>query len=383
LRIALVGPSWPFKGGIAYYTTRLYRELRHQHQVEFYTFSRQYPALLYPGQSDRDESNLALKEEAARPLIDSLNPVSLYRTVRAIAAFDPELLVLPWWVMFWAPHFTWLARALKRRRPRCKIVFLCHNVIAHDSGAVSRLLTRWTLRNGDAFLVQSRRDHEQLLGMFPGAVVERIEHPSYDLYEAGGIGRETARQALKLGRHVALFLGFVRPYKGVDVLLEALPKVLEQVDLETVIVGEFWEGTQTYSRKLDELRLSERVRLVDRYIPHEEVPYWLAACDVVVLPYLEATGSGVLKLAYGCGRSVIASRVGSLGDEVVDGKTGLLVRPGDAGELADALIRFYREDLRDTLETGVLQQRRQFSWQAAVSALQRLSRHPPVRDGRP
>ena len=102
-----------------------------------------------------------------------------------------------------------------------------------------------------------------------------------------------------------------------------------------------------------------------------------------ILPYLEATGSGVLKLAYGCGRSVIASRVGSLGDEVVDGKTGLLVRPGDAGELADALIRFYREDLRDTLETGVLQQRRQFSWQAAVSALQRLSRHPPVRDGRP
>jgi glycosyltransferase involved in cell wall biosynthesis len=114
-----------------------------------------------------------------------------------------------------------------------------------------------------------------------------------------------------------------------------------------------------------------------------DMPEVLAACDVVVLPYLEATGSGVLKLAYGCGRSVIASRVGSLGDEVVDGKTGLLVRPGDAGELADALIRFYREDLRDTLETGVLQQRRQFSWQAAVSALQRLSRHPPVRDGRP
>ena len=151
-----MGPSWPFKGGIAYYTTLLYRELRGRHIVRFHSFSRQYPAWLYPGENDRDESNLALKEDDARPTIDSLNPLSLSRTAREIAAFEPELLVLPWWVMFWAPHFTWLARTLKRRRPGCRIVFICHNVQAHDSGTVSRNLVSRPARSQPSACRSSR-----------------------------------------------------------------------------------------------------------------------------------------------------------------------------------------------------------------------------------
>ena len=382
MKIALVGPSWPFKGGIAYHTTLLYRELRRRHTVQFHSFSRQYPAWLYPGESDRDESNLALKEEEARPTIDSLNPFSLFRTVRAIVAFEPDLLVLPWWVMFWAPHFTWLAKALKRRRPDCRVVFICHNVSAHDSGAVSRLLTQWTLRNGDGFLVQSGRDREQLLSMLPTAHVQQIPHPVYRLYDRQTVDREAARRALQLQGNVALCFGFVRPYKGVNVLLEALPAVLQEVDLQTVVVGEFWGGTDTYRETLRRLGLLDRVRLVDRYIPHDEVKYWFAACDVVVMPYLEATGSGVLKLAYGCGRTAIASDVGSLGEEIIDAETGLLVPPGDASALAGALIRFYRDGLRDRLESGVVRRGRDDGWGEVVTALENLCQRPRAAAGK-
>jgi len=340
-------------------------------------------AWLYPGENDRDESNLALKEEDAHPTIDSLNPFSLLSTVKAMVAFEPDLLVLPWWVMFWAPHFIWLAKALKRHRPDCRVVFICHNVRAHDSGAVSRMLTHWTLRNGDGFVVQSSRDREQLLSMFPAAHVQQVRHPVYRLYDQHAVDRDAARRALNLKGNVALFFGFVRPYKGVNILLEALPAVLQEVELETVVVGEFWGGTDTYRETLRRLGLLDRVRLVDRYIPHDEVKYWFAACDVVVLPYLEATGSGVLKLAYGCGRTAIASNVGSLGEEIVDSETGLLVTPGDAAELAAALIRFYREGLRDGLESEVIRRGRHSGWSEVVTALERLCQQPRVAAERP
>jgi glycosyltransferase involved in cell wall biosynthesis len=372
LNIVLIGPSWPFKGGIAYHTTLLYRALRRNHQVEFITFKRQYPAWLYPGEGDKDEDNTTLREDQARPLIDSLNPISLIRTAQAIEHFDPELLLVPWWVAFWAPHFLLLIRSVRRRCPNCRVVFVCHNVTAHDSGILSRRLTQVTLAQGDAFLVQSGRDRECLLELLPDAMVEQVEHPSYDLFPGEQFDRVAARQQLQLVGNVALFFGFVRPYKGLDILLDALPATLEQIDLQVLIVGEFWRGADHYRQSLERLGVGDHVHIVDAYVPHDEVARWFAATDVVLLPYLEATGSGVLKLAYGCGRCAIGSKVGSLGEAIIDGESGLLVPPGDAGALAEALIRFFKDGLRDPFEADVRRRRQEYSWQALVDAVQRL-----------
>jgi glycosyltransferase involved in cell wall biosynthesis len=372
VKITLVGPSYPFKGGIPQYTTALYQNLAAEHQVLFISFKRQYPDWLYPGKGDRDLTQNELKADIGHQIIDSLNPLTWQKAASEICRFNPDLVIFPWWVMYWAPPFVCMIHAIRWRLKSTKIIFLCHNVISHDSGSLSRFLTRLTLRLGDGFIVQSAQDKLELESIRKNGSIIRVEHPSYHVSELEHNSREAARVKLGLKGDVILFFGFIRPYKGLSVLLEAMATVLAERKCTLVIAGEIWGDQRVYTRQIAKLGIDEQVRLQGEYIPQQSIATYFLASDLVALPYLSATGSGVVKLAYSYHRPVVVSNVGSLPDSVIPGQTGYIVPSNDASALANSILTYLGEADRTTMEKAIAKHVLQFGWDQVVEAVETL-----------
>lgn len=376
MRLCLVGPTYPYRGGIAHYTTLLARHLRNsdEHELLFISFSRQYPGWLYRGRTDRDPSRHPLQAEAEY-LLNPLHPLSWWRTLRRIGRWTPDAVVLPWWVPFWAPVWAALGRGIRRLPGDPRLLFICHNVLPHEQGALGRLfmpaVVRHTLSPGDGFIVHARSSAERLEGILPEARYRVTPHPSY-----AALGREKGGAlpvAVPRDRPLLLFAGFVRPYKGLDVLLQALPEVLARRPAHLLVAGEFWQGVKGYRKQMAALGIAGAVTLLDAYLPDEQLSACVAAADVVVLPYRSATQSGVVQLAFGHGRPVITSDVDGLRDVVDHEQTGLLVPPEDPAALAAAINRFFDEDLGDAMRANIETQAGRFSWDRLLAALLELA----------
>lgn len=373
MKCALIGPTYPFRGGIAHYTTLLCHHLRQRHQVDFISFRCQYPDWLFPGRTDREPSQPLLAVDCER-LIDPFKPWSWAQAARRIQAFAPDLLLLQWWVPFWAPVWSsilWLAR----RRIDPRVLFIAHNVLPHEARPVDRLLARQTLGQGNALIVHSQRDRDDLLRLLPGAEVRVTAHPTYEMFAQETPSRAAARRTLDLDDEipVLLFFGFVRPYKGLTHLIEALPTVLAHLDAHLLVAGEFWDDPAAYQARVQALGLEERVRIVDRYIPGEEVGAYFAAADLVTLPYVDATQSGVIQIAFGFDVPVVTTTVGGLAEAVEDGLTGFLVPPEDSQALAAAILRFFQEDRATVFRANIRAQRDRFSWERLVALIEELA----------
>lgn len=313
MRIAVVGPVYPYRGGIAHYTTRLAQAIREEgHELLVVSFQRQYPRFLYPGKSDRDPSQ-DVEQIEAEFILDPLYPWTWQRSVRRIKEFAPDLVVIQWWTTFWGPAFWWLARGL---RPACKVVFLIHNVLPHETRFFDPWVARWTLSQGGGFIVQAESQRDKLKELLPLADPLLVEHPLYDQFAEKRIDKGEARRRLGLpeDRPVLLFFGIVRPYKGLRNLIEALALVYQQgYSPLLVVAGEFWENVEDYQKRIKELGLEEAVRIYNYYIPNEEVPVFFSAADVFVAPYTGGTQSGALKIALAFGLPVVASEKISFG----------------------------------------------------------------------
>lgn len=336
MRIAVIGPVPPFRGGIALHTMMLARALVPLAEVQVISFTRQYPGWLYPGASDVDRDAAPMSGAPCRYLLDSLDPRSWHRTVEAVTAFGAGAVVIPWWSAYWAPCVAWLARRFSRLG--IPVHFVCHNVSGHDAPPWQRALARWALRRGRGFVVQSEAERAALLHWMPDARTVVSAHPAYVQYPEPR-ERPERRAALEL-----LFFGFVRRYKGVDLLLQALPAIRDR-DFVLTIAGEIWEQREQLRALAAAPELAGRVEFLDRYAGVEEAARLFARADAVVLPYRSATGSGVLGLSYRYGVPVIASRVAGLAEFVVEGKTGLLVAPGSVESLAATLRAISAESL--------------------------------------
>jgi glycosyltransferase involved in cell wall biosynthesis len=368
MRICLIGPSYPFRGGIAHHTTLLCHHLRKRHQVSFYAFKRQYPGWFFPGKTDRDTSIRPLKEEGIEYLLDSVNPLTWWHVYKRLKEDRPELVIIPWWSSFWTPQFWTIATLAKRVSP-AKILFICHNIVDHESRNLSEICTRAVLRKGDYFFVHSSNDGRLLREIIPSANITRAFHPVFDFFNNGVLSKPAARAKLGLQEDTILFFGFIRPYKGVDDLLRAMPLIVKERRVTLLVVGEFWQGREVFAQRLRELRIEEAVRVVDRYVPNEDVALYFSAADVVVLPYLSGTGSGVLQIAYGFEKPVIATHVGSLPEVVDEGRTGYLVNPGDPRALADAVIRFFEEQKESEFVDNIRHEKEKFSWERLVTLI--------------
>jgi glycosyltransferase involved in cell wall biosynthesis len=372
MRWALVGPLHPYRGGIAHYGALLALELARSDEVAAVNFRRLYPRLLFPGRTQFDESRAPIAFEAPR-LLGSLDPASWRRSARHIAALRPDALLCHWWHPFFGLAYGGLARHLARELPGCRRLLLCHNVHPHESSRVDRWLTRRALDRFQAFLVHSQEDAAHLRGFLPGAELAIHPHPRYNAFHRDVPSREAARQRLGIGpaERVALFFGYVRAYKGLDLALEALAAV---PDLRLWVVGEFYEDRRPYEARIRSLGLGDRVVLEDRYVANEEVPLFFQAADLVVQPYRSATQSGIAQIAFAFHTPVLATRVGGLPEQIDEGVTGLLVPPDDAAALARALRRFFAEDLAAPMAAAIRADAERFSWSGLADALRRLAR---------
>jgi glycosyltransferase involved in cell wall biosynthesis len=341
------------------------------HEVFVVNFSRLYPSLLFPGRTQFDESGEPLEVESVR-LIDSINPISFWSAARSIRSFDPHLIVFQWWQPFFAFAYAKMVFFLGRSL-RDRVVFLCHNVLPHERSAVDNVLIRLGFLQVGRFLVQSQEDRGDLLSFKKNSVVAVHPHPIYDTFNRGRYERDSARREIGVEGNVLLFFGLIRPYKGLGVLIDAFAGLVEQLDATLLVVGEFYEDKEPYLRRLQRLKLEDRVVVVDDYVPNEEVEKYFVACDLVVLPYLSATQSGITQIAFAFDKPVVVTAVGGLPDVVEDGVTGYVVPADDPAALCEAMRRFFADDARERMGKAVANAKPRFSWERCTEILIELT----------
>lgn len=373
VRLAVVGVSYPYRGGISHFSTLQVRALRRKYDVSFITLSRQYPGFLFPGQTQIDYSAKTLVEPN-EPIIDTLNPLTWIKAARRLNREQPEMIIFQWWHPYFAPTFgsivRLLAPALRRR-----VCFLCHNVMPHEGNPLQTLLTRYAFPRGGFYIVHSEQDRQQLNALRPRATIRKGCHPTYSEFADGAAGdKRDARRALGIdeNRRTMLFFGLVRNYKGLRHLIEAMPGVLKEMDCRLLVVGEFYDDKASYLELIDRLELRDHIMVVDRYVPNEEVGRYFRAADVAVLPYTSATQSGIVQIAFGLGTPVIVTRVGGLPEVVEDGRTGLVVAPASAEALVEAIVRYYDSGLEDRFREAIAGQASRFDWDEEVALVDEL-----------
>jgi glycosyltransferase involved in cell wall biosynthesis len=247
---------------------------------------------------------------------------------------------------------------------------VCHNVLPHERGRMDASLTRLALARADRLIVHSQADFVRARTLMPQAKVKVAAFPTYGaVLDATPWTREQARAELGLQGRVLLFFGLVRPYKGLLDLLDALPRVLTELEITLLVVGEIWGEKEVYARRLSQLGIATHVRFIDRYVDNQEAAMYFAAADLVVLPYREATGSAVLQLAFAAGVPVVATRAGSIADAVDEGETGFLVDVGDIEGLSQGILRFFKEDRAVAFRTAIERNRVRFGWDAVLEAI--------------
>lgn len=337
MKVVIVGPVYPYRGGIAHYTTLLAKAFikAHPDQVKVVSFQRQYPKFLYPGRSDKDPSQEVLRVEAEY-LLDPIYPWRWWLTYKYISNFKPELVILQWWTTFWAPAFAILAYLLRRRG--VFIIYLIHNVLPHETRWWDPYLTRFALRQGDKHIVQTESQKELFTQMLPNIKPETHPHPVYDMFSNKRIPKSQARQILRLQEDqiVLLFFGIVRPYKGLEQILTALAQLRSQgKNTFLLTAGEIWQDKQAIDSQIENLDLWDYVRIEDRYIPNEEIHLYFSAADILLAPYKNGTQSGAVKMALGFGLPVIAST--KIADESMQERENegiFVISPGEPNELA-------------------------------------------------
>lgn len=371
-KIVLIGPVYPYKGGIAHYTGLLYRALKQLGDVTMVSYKFQYPKLLYK-KEQKDYSNDTFKIEDTNYWIHTANPFNWIRTAKKINHRKPDMVIIQWWHPYFAPCYWVLCRLLKRT----KVLFVCHNVFPHERFPMDRFLTKAVLRQGNCYIVQSKTDAQDLQSVIKNPVFRQTVHPTYNAFKLQDLSKEQARSLIAIGQEqkVLLFFGFIREYKGLSYLLQAMPDVIRKVkDARLLVVGDF-SGPEEKNRYLDmvqQYKLADAVKVYDGYVSDKEVEKFFAACDLVVLPYISATQSGIAQIAYGFEKPVIVTNVGGLPDVVDDGKTGYVVEAGSPAALADAVIRYFAQNKEEEFTQNVKKQAYRFSWDRMAETIGEL-----------
>lgn len=308
MRITLLGPVHPYRGGISHFNTRLAIELKNAgHEVQVISFSRQYPSWLYPGKTDKDPSKEYLHVEAEY-ILDPLYSWTWLRAYNTIRAWKPELILIQWWTTFWAPAFATLSFML--RRTHLTVVYIIHNVTPHEKKWFDEWLAKSALCQGNQLIVLSNREKTRLLNLLPHANVRETNLPNYDFFIPERYNLISARQKLNLPLElpIALFFGIVRPYKGLYNTIRAIAILRNKgINIKLIVAGEFWEDINYYLNLIHELELESNVIIENRYIPNESVSLYFSSADFLLAPYSEGTQSGVIGIAIQHGLPIITT----------------------------------------------------------------------------
>lgn len=370
MKIIFVGTAHPYRGGLAAFNERLADQFRKEgHDVEIYTFTLQYPGFLFPGKTQftNDPAPAGLKIQRR---INSCNPLNWISVGREIRKKKADMVVFAYWMSFMAPCFGTIAREV-RRNHHTKCIGLIHNMIPHEPNLLDKLFPSYFVKAMDGFTTLSQAvindiekfDHK-------GKPKSWAPHPIYDHY-GELIDKAEARRALGLdvnGRYV-LFFGFIRDYKGLDLLIDAFgdPK-LQDTGARLLVAGEFYGDSKPYHDRIRSLDINDIVVMHNDYIPDNKVNLYFRACDIVAQPYKTATQSGVTQVAFHFEKPMLVTNVGGLPEIVPDGKIGYVVEP-NAQAISDALVRYYDEAREEAFTEGVREEKKKYGWDRMTAAV--------------
>lgn len=363
MKIAIIGSAFPLRGGIAAYVERLALEFQNKgHEVTIYSYSLQYPSLLFPGKSQFSEeaapSNLKIET-----VINTINPINWIKIGNQIRENKPDVIFVKYWMSYFAPSLGTIFRQIRRNK-HTKIVCIADNIKPHEGFFLDSVLTKFFLKPVDGIIAMSDSvlDEAQKICNKPTLLAL---HPLYDNY-GEPIPREVALKKLSLPAEnkYLLFFGFIRKYKGLDLLLEAMndPEIRPQ-NIHLIVAGEYYGDKDFYESIIARHRLGDKIHLFTEFIAGEEVKNFFCAADCVVLPYRSATQSGISQIAFQFEKGMIATNVGGLPEVVKDGYNGL-VCPPDAQSLAATILRFFGADRPKNLESNLKLEKQHYSWNA-------------------
>lgn len=374
MHVIIVGPAYPYRGGIAALNERLAYEYQKQgHKVEIYTFTLQYPNFLFPGKTQYSESPAPEDLKIYRK-INSCNPFNWIKIGKEIKKKNPDLVITRFWLPFMAPCLGTIERVVKRNK-HTKVVSLVDNIIPHEKRIGDKIFASYFVKSTQGFVAMSRSVLEDLSLFDSKKPRVYSPHPLYDHYGLR-ISNQEAQNNLGLDTSCkyVLFFGFIRGYKGLDLLLDAFGnKRLRELNVKLIVAGEFYGNEEQYMKQIKDLGIEDRVELHTYFIPDDKVNNYFCAADIVAQPYRTATQSGVTQVAFHFEKSMLVTNVGGLPEIVPHGKIGYVVEP-DANEIAKALIDFYENEREKEFEQNVKEEKRKYEWVNMIEAFDKLTK---------
>ncbi len=366
MKAIILGPAYPFRGGIADTNEALCRALiRNGVEASIVTFSLQYPDFLFPGKTQYS-SDPAPEGLRIDRWINSVNPLNWWVTARKINREKPDLVIIRFWLPFMGPCLGSIARLLSRNT---KIIGVTDNAIPHEKRLGDMLFTKYFLGACHAFVTLSSSVLEELKTL-TNKPMTYFPHPINDQWEEA-IDKQTARAYLQLkpDARYLLFFGLVRKYKGLDLLLEALGEdVLKDQDVHLIVAGEFYDEKSRYLNIIEEKNLQDKVIIVDQFVPTAEVHYYFSAIDMVTQTYHSASQSGITQMAYHFNCPMLVTNVGGLSEMVPDKKVGYVVEKAPSA-IAHAILDFYDNEREEGFRRGVMEEKKKYSWDRFVEKL--------------
>ena len=356
MKIAILSPFHPYRGGIAQFSDRLYAGLSEKNEVKAFSFTTLYPDFLFPGKTqyvpEGERSNIK-----AERVLSSINPFSYIKTANRINNYNPDVLVIAYWMPFMAPAYSSVCLLLKKD---IRIVSLVHNVMPHEKRFIDKPLAKFFFNRCDGFIAMSEPVQKDLLSLKKNAKILLQPHPIYDHY---GERTDKVGACNKLGinnKKNLLFFGLIRDYKGLDILIESMSYLDDSFQL--IIAGESYGSFEKYQNLIDKSPLKDNIKVFEQYIPDGMVSTLFSASDVLILPYRSATQSGVIAVAYQLELPMIATNVGALGSTVSASGTGLLVNTPDAQEIAGKISDFFSMDSNESFTQNLKKEKTRLSW---------------------
>ncbi|GAB4317525.1 MAG: glycosyltransferase family 4 protein [Bacteroidales bacterium] len=372
-RVVIVGSAYPLRGGgIATFNERLARAFQENGDaVTIYSFSLQYPAFLFPGTSQyTDEPPPEGLDIVTK--VNSVNPLNWFLVGREISRLKPDLVVMRFWIPFMGPSLGTIGRILRKKG--IKVIAITDNIIPHEPSVFDNFLVSWFVKSVDGFVTMSKSVLNDLQKFDDKKPRKLTVHPLYDNF-GEPVPMEQAREKLGLPQSgkIILFFGFIREYKGLDLLLQAMADDrLKMMDIRLLIAGEFYTSEEPYKKLIQELNLTDRVILHTHFIPNSDIVNYFCSANLVAQPYKSATQSGITQVAYHFNKPMITTNVGGLAEIVPDGKVGFVVQP-ESSRIADAIYRYFSNDLEKDFTTNISIEKKRFSWQTMLDAIEHVA----------
>lgn len=369
MKIILTGPAYPYRGGPATFNDRLAQQfLAEGHDAEILTFRLQYPGFLFPGKTQYTNAPAPEGIKITR-IFNSINPFNWIITGLRIRKIKPDILLVRYWLPFMGPCFGTVARIVRSNR-HTRVICLFDNVIPHEKRPGDKVLTSYLTSSIDGAVVMSQSVGDELKTFRKNIPVKLSPHPLFDNY---GKALEREKALLKLNLDVKnsylLFFGFIRAYKGLDLLIDAFSdKRLRNRNIKLIIAGEFYEDDTPYKEQVKKNKLEDDVIFFDHFIKDDEVSLFFSASDIIVQPYKTATQSGVTQIAFHFEKPMIVTDVGGLREIVTDKKCGYVVQPVPE-DITDSIIDYFDNDRASSFIAGVIQEKDKFSWDKLTASI--------------